>query len=76
MAIESSQANESKLCQSLMEIHDELRAGTIDIKTAAELSNSAGKIIKAKLGKLDYELQKVKLKGKLPKIPFWEGNVK
>ena len=68
--------NEVELCNKLNEVIDELRNGTIDVKIASEIFNGAGKIIKAKLGKLEYQLLTVKLQGKLAKIPFFEGNVK
>lgn len=50
----------------LIEIFNELRAGTIDLKDAAEINNTAGKIISTAKTQIAYSA----LRGEAPYIPF------
>ena len=61
--------NINTLRQSLFEIFGQLKAGEIDIKTAAEMNNAAGKIINT----IRVELEYAELFNKYDKnIPFME----
>lgn len=50
----------------LIEIFNELRAGTIELKDAAEINNTAGKIISTAKTQIAYSA----LRGEAPYIPF------
>lgn len=57
-----------ELRNNLAALFDQLKAGDIEIKTAAEMNNAAGKII----GTLKVELEYASLRQELPNIPFLE----
>lgn len=61
--------NVSDLRNDLLDVYEQIKAGTIDIKIASELSNNAGKIIKTAAIELAYN-QFTKQSNK--KIPFLE----
>jgi hypothetical protein len=48
-----------------------LEAGTLDVKTASELNNSAGKAIKLRATQLEYHA----MRKESPEIPFWKESV-
>ena len=50
----------------LLEVFDGLRAGTVDIKNAVEINNTAGKIINTAKVQIAYSA----LRGEAPYIPF------
>lgn len=58
--------NATKLRKDLAEIFDQLRAGEIETKQAAELSNIAGKMISSAKAQLEY----YEMIGEKPSIPF------
>lgn len=58
--------NISELTQDLGSLYNELRTGTVDIKLATELNNTAGKIISAHKVQLAYHA----LRDEAPDIPF------
>jgi hypothetical protein len=50
----------------LLEVFDGLRMGTVDIKNAVEINNTAGKIINTAKVQIAYSA----LRGEVPHIPF------
>ena len=58
--------NIATLSQDLSKLYEEIRAGSIDLKMAGELNNTAGKILKAHQVQLAYHA----LRGEAPEIPF------
>ena len=58
--------NISELTADLTSLYAELRNGTVDIKQATELNNTAGKIISAHKVQLAYHA----LRNEAPTIPF------
>ena len=50
----------------LLEVFDGLRGGTVDIKNAVEINNTAGKIINTAKVQIAYSA----LRGEAPYIPF------
>lgn len=56
----------TNLTADLGTLYQELRAGTVDIKLATELNNTAGKIISAHKTQLAYHA----LRDEAPEIPF------
>lgn len=58
--------NIARLSQDLSKLYEEIRAGSIDLKMASELNNTAGKILKAHQVQLTYHA----LRGEAPEIPF------
>jgi adhesin HecA-like repeat protein len=56
----------SELTTELSELYDGLKTGTVDVKVAAELNNTAGKIIHAQRVQLEY----AELRKEQPDIPF------
>ncbi len=55
-----------KLREELLSVFDRLKNGEIDLKEAAEMNNTAGKIINTARVELEYS----KLRGEKPKIDF------
>lgn len=64
--------NVAELRNELTKVFCELRSGTIELPRAAELNNTAGKI----LNTIRVELAKAALCGEKPKIPFLEKGKK
>ena len=61
--------NITELNTHLTDLYTALKEGTVDVKTAAEMNNTAGKIINAQKVQLEYAaLRKV-----APNIPFLDG---
>ena len=61
--------NITELTAQLAELYKDLKSGTIDVKVAAEMNNTAGKIINTQKVQLEYAaLRKV-----APNIPFLDG---
>ena len=58
--------NIAELTADLGNLYAELRSGTVDIKLATELNNTAGKIISAHKVQLAYHA----LRDEAPEIPF------
>lgn len=58
--------NIAELAQDLSALYKELRQGSVDIKLASELNNTAGKIISAHKVQLAYHA----LRDEAPEIPF------
>lgn len=57
------------LTANLADLYKDLKDGTIDVKVASEMNNTAGKIINAQKVQLEYAaLRKV-----TPNIPFLDG---
>lgn len=63
--------NISELAADLTGLYTELRNGTVDIKQATELNNTAGKIISAHKVQLAYHA----LRNEAPVIPFLAADV-
>lgn len=62
--------NITELNNHLTELYAALRDGTIDVKTAAEMNNTAGKIINVQKVQLEY----ASLRAEAPIIPFLGGD--
>lgn len=60
--------NITDLRTDLLRVYQGLRDGSIEVKTAKELSNSAGKIINSVRVELDY----VGMRGEIPNIDFMQ----
>jgi hypothetical protein len=61
--------NISELTTELAELYEALKNGTIEVKTATEMNNTAGKIINSQRVQIEYaSLRKV-----APNIPFMGG---
>jgi adhesin HecA-like repeat protein len=58
--------NITDIRDSLIEVFDKLRDGDMDLKQAAEINNTAGKIINTAKVQLAYAA----LRGEQPSIPF------
>ena len=58
--------NIETLSRDLSRLYEEIRSGSIDLKMAGELNNTAGKILKAHQVQLAYHA----LRGEAPVIPF------
>lgn len=58
--------NITNIRDSLIEVFDKLRDGDMDLKQAAEINNTAGKIINTAKVQLAYAA----LRGEQPSIPF------
>jgi hypothetical protein len=61
--------NITELNKHLTDLYQALQNGTIDVKTAAEMNNTAGKIINVQKVQLDY----AGLRNEAPNIPFLGG---
>jgi hypothetical protein len=61
--------NITELNNHLTDLYQALRDGTIDVKTAAEMNNTAGKIINVQKVQLEY----AELRSEAPVIPFLGG---
>lgn len=61
--------NITDLRTDLLQVYEGLRDGSIEVKTAKELSNSAGKIINSVRVELDY----VGMRGETPNIDFMQS---
>lgn len=61
--------NITELNKHLTDLYQALRDGTIDVKTAAEMNNTAGKIINVQKVQLEY----AELRSEAPSIPFLGG---
>ena len=61
--------NITELNKQLIELFQALKDGTIDVKTAAEMNNTAGKIINVQKVQLEY----AQLRSEAPSIPFLGG---
>ena len=59
----------SDIRDELIEVFNGLRSGTIDPKDAAEVNNTAGKIISTAKVQIAYHA----LRGETPRIPFLES---
>jgi hypothetical protein len=62
----------SELTTQLSALYEGLEKGTIDVKVAAELNNTAGKIIHAQRVQLEY----AELRKEQPDIPFMKTKIK
>ena len=62
----TSTINITDVRDQLLEVFDGLRAGTVDIKNAVEINNTAGKIINTAKVQIAYSA----LRGEAPYIPF------
>ena len=60
----------SDLTKELSSLYDGLKNGTVDVKVAAELNNTAGKIIHAQRVQLEY----AELRKEQPNIEFMSPN--
>ena len=61
--------NITDLTSNLADLYKSLKDGTVDVKVASEMNNTAGKIINAQKVQLEYAaLRKV-----APNIPFLDG---
>jgi hypothetical protein len=60
--------NMNELRSSLADVFDQLREGSIDVKSAGELANIAGKMIKSSAVQVEYYA----LRKQETKIPFLE----
>lgn len=58
----------NQLRDELLSTFDSLKSGEIDVKVAAEMNNTAGKII----GTVKVELEYSELKNEIPSIAFLE----
>ena len=63
--------NITDIRDSLIEVFDKLRDGDMDLKQAAEINNTAGKIINTTKVQLAYAA----LRGEQPSIPFLDTAV-
>ena len=61
--------NITELNKHLTDLYQALQNGTIDVKTAAEMNNTAGKIINVQKVQLEY----AELRSEAPIIPFLGG---
>jgi hypothetical protein len=61
--------NITELNKQLIELFQALKDGTIDVKTAAEMNNTAGKIINVQKVQLEY----AELRNEAPSISFLGG---
>jgi len=61
--------NITELNKHLTDLYQALKDGTIDVKTAAEMNNTAGKIINVQKVQLEY----AELRSEAPRIPFLGG---
>jgi hypothetical protein len=61
--------NITELNNHLTDLYTALKNGTIDVKTAAEMNNTAGKIINVQKVQLEY----AELRDEKPNINFLEG---
>lgn len=61
--------NITELNTHLTSLYQALNDGTIDVKTAAEMNNTAGKIINVQKVQLEYAA----LRNEAPTIPFLEA---
>lgn len=61
--------NITDLTVQLTSLYDALKNGTIDVKVAAEMNNTAGKIINVQKVQLEYAA----LRDEAPTIPFLNG---
>ncbi len=64
--------NITDLTASLAELYKDLKDGTIDVKVAGEMNNTAGKIINAQKVQLEYAA----LRNVMPRIPFLDEEQK
>jgi hypothetical protein len=62
----TSTINITDVRNQLLEVFDGLRMGTVDIKDAVEINNTAGKIINTAKVQIAYSA----LRGEAPYIPF------
>lgn len=60
--------NINELRNNLAELFDEIKTGAVDVKVAAEMNNTAGKMINTLKVQLEYTAQKKTV----PNIPFLE----
>jgi len=60
--------NITELTQNLTQLYAALKDGTIDVKVAAEMNNTAGKIINVQKVQLEYAM----LRKEAPSIKFLE----
>jgi hypothetical protein len=60
------------LTASLATLYKDLKDGTIDVKVAGEMNNTAGKIINAQKVQLEY----AELRNVIPRIPFLDEEQK
>ena len=61
--------NITELNTHLTTLYQALRDGTVDVKTAAEMNNTAGKIINTQRVQIEY----ASLRNEAPSIPFMGG---
>jgi hypothetical protein len=59
-----------ELTAHLADLYKDLKNGTIDVKVASEMNNTAGKIINAQKVQLEYAA----LRNAAPNIPFLDGD--
>jgi hypothetical protein len=59
----------TELNKHLTDLYTALKDGTVDVKTAAEMNNTAGKIINVQKVQLEYAA----LRDEKPSIEFLEG---
>ena len=62
----------SELTTELTELYEGLKVGTIDVKVAPEMNNTAGKIINAQRVQLEY----AELRKEQPDIDFMKSKAK
>ena len=62
----------SELTTELTELYEGLKVGTIDVKVATEMNNTAGKIINAQRVQLEY----AELRKEQPDIDFMKSKAK
>jgi hypothetical protein len=62
----------SELTTELSELYDGLKTGTVDVKIATEMNNTAGKIINAQRVQLEY----AELRKEQPDIDFMKTKAK
>jgi len=61
--------NITELRNDLSALFDQIKEGSIDVKQAAEMNNTAGKIINTLKAQLEY----AELRKESPSIPFLDG---
>jgi adhesin HecA-like repeat protein len=61
--------NITELNKHLTDLYQALKDGTVDVKTAAEMNNTAGKIINVQKVQLEYAA----LRNAAPTIPFLDN---
>jgi hypothetical protein len=66
---EKQMKNITELNKHLTDLYEALQNGTVDVKTAAEMNNTAGKIINVQKVQLEY----AELRGVSPSIQFLDG---